>query len=209
MRVASGRKKREWALKKPSAVSHQPSAKPQLPTLKCPYRKGEIAESLFCARALRYGLNVSKPLGQNSLYDFMVEIFGVVRRVQVRSMWGRPAFGDGYKFRMSHGRHRHYRAGETDFFALYVAPADLWYIIPAALVLGRATISIFPHKKYRRSQWEPYREAWRLLLPRGVNVGDIQACADESSTQYPVASTPRERTADSVELAPEAKPFPL
>jgi PD-(D/E)XK endonuclease len=174
-------------LKKLSAVSPQPSANHQLPTLRCPYRKGEIAESLFCARALRYGLNVSKPLGQNSLYDFMVEIFGVVRRVQVRSTWGRATPNDGYRVRMSHsrhGRHAHYRSGETDFFAIYLALPDLWYIIPAAVGIGRASICLFPQQKHRRSQWERYREAWHLLLPRGVYVGDIQAAADPNAKPF-------------------------
>lgn len=164
-----------------SANSRQSSApNDQLPVLRCPYRKGEIAEALFSARALRYGLNVSKPVGQNALYDFMVEIFGVVHRVQVRSKWGKPSANDGYKFRMCHsrnGRRVRFRPGETDFFALYVAHDDLWYIIPAALALKCAGISIFP-RKHRLSRWERFREAWHLLLPRGVYVGDIQACAD-------------------------------
>ncbi len=123
----------------------------------------------------------------------MVEIFGVIRRVQVRSKWGKPSANDGYKIHMCHsrdGRRVRFRPGETDFFAIYIAHDDVWYIIPAALVLTRAGISIFRQSSRRVSLWERYREAWHLLLPRGVNVGDIQACADpKASTQYPVPST--------------------
>ncbi len=157
--------------------------KNQLPVLRCPYRKGDIAESLFCARALRYGLNVSKPIGQNALYDFMIEIPGVVRRVQVRSTWACHTAKEGYKFPMCHsrnGRRVRFRDGETDFFAIYIAREDLWYIIPAALGL-RSSISIFPRRKRRVSRWERFREAWHLLLPRGPYVGDIQACADPNA----------------------------
>lgn len=157
----------------------------QLPVLKCRCRKGEIAETLFCARALRYGWNVSKPIGQNALYDLMIEMFGVVRRIQVRSVWGKAKYG-GHAVRMCHmqrGRDRRYGRDEVDFFAVYVGRAEAWYVIPSEAVRV-GSISLFPQQAHTRGQWERYREAWELLLPRGVNVGDIQACADPNARPF-------------------------
>jgi PD-(D/E)XK endonuclease len=168
-----------------SAISRQPSAKNQLPTIRSRVRKGDIAESLFAARALRYGLNVCKAVGQDCRYDFTVEMRGVVRRVQVRSVWGKAKHG-GHAVRMCHmrwGRDQKYGRDELDFFAVYVGQADAWYVIPAHAV-GVGSISVFPQQRNTRGQWERYREAWHLLLPRGVYVGDIQACADPNAKPF-------------------------
>jgi hypothetical protein len=48
--------------------------------------------------------------------------------------------------------------------AAYVVPADVWYIIPAAQVLGKKLVALIPGSeisKYRR-----YKEAWDLLRVR-------------------------------------------
>jgi hypothetical protein len=53
---------------------------------------------------------------------------------------------------------------------------DLWYIIPAELVVGQGSIALYP--KLKSSKYEMYREAWHLL--RGpARVDRILACADE------------------------------
>ncbi len=174
------------------SLAKKSSAKDQLPTIRSRVRKGDIAESLFAARALRCGLNVCKAVGQDCRYDFTVEVQGRVRRVQVRSVWGKAKHG-GHAVRMCHmqrGRDRKYGREEVDFFAVYVGQAEAWYVIPAWAV-GVGSISVFPRQRNTRGQWERYREAWHLLLPRGVNVGDIQACADPSC-EYRVAGCERE-----------------
>ena len=57
---------------------------------------------------------------------------------------------------------RSYTPDEIDFFAFYVIPEDLWYIVPlAALRRARYAVSLNPHRsdnKYFR-----YLEAWHLL----------------------------------------------
>lgn len=151
-------------------------------------RKGDIAEALFSARALGMGLNVSKAVGQDSRYDFVVEVMGKSRRVQVRSVWGKAMHG-GHAVRMCHmrrGKDRRYRPSEVDFFAVYVAQHEAWYVIPAAAV-AVGSISVFPSQRNTRGQYERYREAWGLLCPRGVVVGDIKAAADPAAEQSPVA----------------------
>ncbi len=48
-------------------------------------RRGEWAELRFMTRAAEYGLCVSKPWGESSQYDLVVECDGAFVRVQVKS----------------------------------------------------------------------------------------------------------------------------
>jgi len=55
----------------------------------------------------------------------------------------------------------------VDFFAAYIVPEDVWYIIPAAVVLKTKSCDLMlcPVKPLRRNRYwyERYREAWKLL----------------------------------------------
>jgi hypothetical protein len=54
---------------------------------------------------------------------------------------------------------------------------DLWYIIPAEMVVGQGSIALYPRLK--RSKYGEYKEAWHRL--RGpARVDRIEACADEA-----------------------------
>jgi len=63
-----------------------------------------------------------------------------------------------------------YTLKQVDFFAAYVIPEDVWYLIPAAVLLGgkqKKAVTILPEKPKHpeRYKCERYREAWGLLLP--------------------------------------------
>ena len=130
-----------------------------LPT--APKLRGEIAEARFIAKALSLGFSVLKPFGDSQPFDFIVGFHHRLSRVQVKSCW-----------EIDHGRyqfncHRHRRAGllpyaadDFDFAAAYIAPLDIWYIIPLARVLPRRRFAITTGP---RSMFAPYREAWSLL----------------------------------------------
>ena len=62
---------------------------------------GEMAEAEFVARASRLGFMVAKPWGDSDRFDFVVEVGGRLRKVQVKSAH-RPGVDGGYSFRM-HG----------------------------------------------------------------------------------------------------------
>ena len=53
---------------------------------------------------------------------------------------------------------------------------DVWYIIPAELVIGQGSIALYP--KLKRAKYEMYREAWDLLRGGG-RVDRMEACAEE------------------------------
>ncbi|MFB3917183.1 MAG: group I intron-associated PD-(D/E)XK endonuclease, partial [Terriglobales bacterium] len=147
-------------------------------------RRGDWAEVRFLERAIAHGLTVSKPWG-NARYDFLVEcgaaapgcaprpqqnIFNgthtAISRVQVKA----TTSGVNGLYHANIARRRPYlspgsqpySAAEIDFFALYVIPADAWYIVPIAAVAKLKTgIRLNPNNP--RNKWFPYLEAWRLL----------------------------------------------
>ena len=102
--------------------------------------------------------------GDTARYDLVVEAGGRFCRVQVKSTMCLCPNGRSYACTVHPDqRGRPYRRREFDFLAAYVIPEDLWYIIPARLVItGRMSlISLTPSMPGHK--YEPYREAWDLL----------------------------------------------
>ena len=144
--------------------------------LRHPKRRGEWVELQFMARAAAHGLTVSKPWGDSARYDFVVDSGGVFRRVQVKSTLQRPEpragrTGGAYLCNtVSRGprgytKKPHYTAKQIDFFAFYIIPEDLWYIVPIADA-RRARFAVYLNPHYRKNRWFPNLEAWHLLKSR-------------------------------------------
>src|ERR1017187_7568281 len=107
--------------------------------------RGELAELRFMTSAAEHGLRVIKPWGDSSRYDFVVEQTGRFLRVQVKSTSIQP-----------------YTSAEIDFLAVYIVPADTWYVIPIKVISRAKTgISLCPHNSL--SKHAVYQEAWHLL----------------------------------------------
>jgi hypothetical protein len=123
-------------------------------------KRGEWVEAKFLARAQEAGLNVSRPWGGSSRYDFAIEQGGRFRRVQVKSTMNRNH--DGYVCTLKTYGGRGYTPEEVDFFAIYVVPEELWYIIPAT-VAGEHRRNFFLAPARKNSKYERFREAWGLL----------------------------------------------
>lgn len=126
-------------------------------------KQGEWVELQFMARAAAHGLTVSKPWGESSPYDCVVESDRVFNRVQIKST---TKFRDnGYECVINDfvaKRHRRrYAPGDFDFYAIYLIRENLWYVIPASVVEGKRAICLNPH--YRKSRYISYLEAWHLL----------------------------------------------
>lgn len=124
-------------------------------------RRGEWAEMRFMARAAEEGLTVSKPWGESARYDVAVEHRGRFLRVQVKCTMHRV--GNAYICRcVPDDRKRGYVAGDFDFFAAYVIPEDVWYILPSRVItVLRGNIWLSPLRKGHK--YERYLEAWHLL----------------------------------------------
>jgi hypothetical protein len=136
---------------------------------------GELAEAIFMDRAIRLGYIVSKPYGDSAPYDFVVGgISRRLKRVQVRATF-KLDLQDRYSINaQAHGRTlrhdaRPYTPNDIDFLAAYVAPLDLWYILPVNAVSHRTKLFFYPHAPVRDCQWRKYREAWWRLGRRLPN----------------------------------------
>jgi hypothetical protein len=156
--------------------------------------RGEWAELRFMTRAAEHGIMFSKPWGDSAPYDLMLEHQGRVLRIQVKSTMrkvrgiyrchvptaachpearafcgpkdlGAPCEASRFLRGKNRtlGAHPNPRQSQIDFVAAYIIPEDLWYILPAPLAT-RLTghISLSPHRKGHK--YEPYLEAWHLLL---------------------------------------------
>jgi hypothetical protein len=140
--------------------------------------RGEWAELRFMARAAEEGFRVSKPWGDSARYDFAVEENGRFLRIQVKSTACRS--GDGYQCSIQPppGVSKRYTAEQVDFFAAFVIPEDVWYILPAQAALHLASrIQLSPDCKNQR--YACYKEAWHLLH---------EAIARKAGDAAPVAS---------------------
>ncbi len=123
--------------------------------------RGEWTELNFMSRVTERGFNVSKPWGDSARYDVAVERSGRFLRVQVKSTIARQ--DGGYVVTIKSGYH-YYTSRQVDFFAVYVIPEDVWYILPAKIItILRSNFLLNPRRPHQK--YEPYKEAWHLLKP--------------------------------------------
>lgn len=140
-------------------------------------RRGEWAELRFMADAAQRGLSVSKPWGESERYDVGVEHNGQFQRVQVKSLT--HCVHQSYRCTVGNcGAFRAYKISDLDFFAIFIVPEELWYIVPVrvALATGRQSICLTPSRKGNR--YEMYREAWGLLRSGHFRPGGSEVVID-------------------------------
>ena len=131
--------------------------------------RGEWVELQFMAAAAQRCFAVSKPWGDTKAYDVGIEHQGNYLRVQVKSTTMRAGAGYLCQFHPNHRRKCDYSLKEIDVFAAYVIPENVWYLIPAVLLLGKRRkwiAMLYPittPKKKASYCYEGYREAWSLL----------------------------------------------
>jgi len=132
-------------------------------------QRGEWVELQFMAQAAKRRFAVSKPWGDMQAYDVGVEHGSNFLRVQVKSTTARSGAGYRCMFKPNFLKKRDYSLDQIDMFAAYVIPEDLWYLIPAVLLLGKrrrtmaALCPVVPPAKKASYRYEGYREAWKLL----------------------------------------------
>jgi len=130
--------------------------------------RGEWVELQFMAGAVRKGFKVSKPWGDSSPYDVGVECGERILKIQVKSTDCR--MGTGYLCRFKPNQHsERYTLKKVHFFAAYVIPENVWYVLPAGVVLSTKSMDLMlcpvQKRKYERYGYESYREAWAILRP--------------------------------------------
>jgi len=130
--------------------------------------QGEWAELCFMARAAGLGMSVAKPHGDSRRYDVLVDAGRRIWRVQVKSTIFKEGVS-GYSCTLKDSKGP-YKKNTFDFVSAYVIPEDVWYLIPAAVLLRgkkKKAVTLLPEKPRHpeRYKCEGYREDWGLLLP--------------------------------------------
>ena len=163
-------------------------------------QRGELAELAFMRKAASLGFAVAKPWGDSDRYDVVVRIRKVFLRVQVKSVWSKKPQRNHYRIKTMTCQGAPYSAEDIDFFVIYIFAEDARYIFPAAVVENWTSVCLRPGSK--RSQYEHYREAWRLMMPASPEatvVGQVP-----SGRQVPEDSTTK--TVTKTETSTETKP---
>jgi hypothetical protein len=122
------------------------------------------------------GFIVSKPFGEDARYDFVVDRKGKLYRVQVKGTNAAVnAKGDRYKLFSAYGckPQKNYCANDIDYIAGYIAPLNLWYIIPVSAIGTSKSINIFPNDP--NCQFAKYKSLWDMKPQRTCKkaTGDV------------------------------------
>ena len=125
--------------------------------------KGELAELAFLHKAASLGFGVAKPYGENERYDFIVDAGERLWRVQVKSAY--CVYGLGYRTLGYRRNKKPYKVKEIDFLVAYIAPRDIWYVIPVRYVATARLLGFYPSGSRLGAYFESYREA---LAPHGT-----------------------------------------
>ena len=120
--------------------------------------QGEWVELCLMARAVERGFCVSRPHGDSASYDVGVEHNGRFLRVQVKS----TTFcrNGSYTCNIIGPKRQRYPTGKVDFFAVYLVPIDLWYLVPFEVAKNNWSLNLTPCRGHKVAQ---YMEACNLL----------------------------------------------
>ncbi len=163
---------------------------PDLIRTRTPKALGELAELAFSFKAASLGFGVSKPLGDNQPFDFILNGGHRLWKVQVKSTYHAGKSGAYYLTVVRAavgGKPRVYSADEIDVLAAWVMPLNVWYIIPVRAFAPRKSLALYPHREPDTGQYEPFREAWCQLACSGERASDhrilIDRCPASESIQ--------------------------
>ena len=123
--------------------------------------QGDLGELAFTIKAKELGYNVSKPYSSITPYDLILDNGYQLLKIQVKSTRNeiRPS---AYKAAIGKGRYakKPYQIADVDYFAIYILPISIWYIIPR-LEMYNTTVNLYPEK--RDHKYSKYLEAWHLI----------------------------------------------
>jgi hypothetical protein len=180
-----------------------------------PKALGELAELAFCFKASSLGFGVSKPLGDNQPFDFILNAGHRLWKVQVKSTYhiDETCYFNTVRAAVG-GRRQIYSAENIDVLAGWVMPLDVWYIIPVQAFAPRKGVEVYPHRPGSTGQYEPFREAWCQLACSGERAADnrilIDRCPASESirpTSRPSSSCPLKEVLERLQArAPGGKP---
>jgi hypothetical protein len=124
---------------------------------------GELSELIVAYSLSRAGYLVSKPFGENARYDFVIDKYGTLSRVQVKT--GR--LRNGAILFNTYSSHYHRKGGsckpykdDIDFFGVYCPELHSVYLIPiadTAKLSGTIRVNEAKNRQHSQIRWaQPY-----------------------------------------------------
>lgn len=121
--------------------------------------QGQIIEAKFQYEALKKGFIVSKPFGDSSKYDFIIDMNNKLHKIQIKSTANKAKNRTTYWISSSSYNHKLYDKTMIDFIIGYIIPTNDWYIIPITKIKTKGfRINPDKDKKYKQ-----FKNAWHLL----------------------------------------------
>jgi hypothetical protein len=161
-----------WSPMKKKSCNSCPRTPQPAPLVRGPLNakaKGDLAEIAFLYKAASLGFGVAQPYGDKERYDFILDSGERFWRVQVRSTSYFEADRSGYTVNASHigkgFKVKTYQADEIDFFAAYIVPLGIWYVVPVNQLASLRFLRLYPSGCKFGGCFEAFREAWHLMAP--------------------------------------------
>jgi len=126
-----------------------------------------MVESMFDVEAMKLGLGVAIPVGDNYPFDRIVIVGQQLIRIQIKSTnqisrdkRNGPGQSTSYRFNTSNTLSKKpYTKDDCDFICCFIIPLNRWYIFPVEAVSVR-NIRVYPHDFHSLNE---YKEAWQLI----------------------------------------------
>lgn len=121
---------------------------------------GNLGEAIFLAEAFERGLLISQPFGDCAPYDFIIDTFKKLVKIQVKTA---NRSEDFYYFNLTHGnKDKPYEKGSFHYLACYCVDLKMWYIIPEKYILGMSTLKISPFSM-RATKYDKFYNNWSVI----------------------------------------------
>jgi len=138
--------------------------------------KGDIAEQAVTLYALKNGWGVLKPIGDRHPYDLVLDINGVLIKLQVKYAWfneQKQSFVVDNRRTKTNRRtmiRLPYLKDDFDFAVIYLEEKNIFYVLPVEVFIGYGSEIHFIEaaKRQRKPLSSVYRDAWHLILQRAV-----------------------------------------
>lgn len=141
-------------------------------------QKGDIAEQAVVLKTLKMGWSVSLPVGDRMSYDLIIDVNGVLVKIQVKYAWYQVS-SDKYfvntrkiKTNRKNCKIERYKNSDFDFAIGYIADLDIFYVIPVEFFIScKSSVNFIEpsNKRQRTPRSAPYKEAWHLITEFAEN----------------------------------------
>ena len=125
---------------------------------------GEISESVFLSKALQFGVSVSCPWGDCQSYDFIVDNFSKLYKVQVKTATKDHRKNNVYRVKCSKGSKVKvkYSNKEVDILACYIVDTGDLYLIPIEFIKSMS-VGLYPGVINSVGQYEKFKNNWDVF----------------------------------------------